>query len=381
MPQQKNIKVVADRDIPYLKGVLDNMLEISYLPSGKIDQKAIQDADALLVRTRSRCDRNLLEKTNVKFIASATSGRDHLDENYCSTAGIVVKNAPGCNSSSVEQYLASALMRIRSIEKMPFSGMTLGIIGGGHVGEKVRQLGNVFGMKVLLNDPPRERMEGSKGFADVDFLLRNSDIVSIHVPLNIAGQDKTVGFISRDFLRKMKSNAWLINTSRGEVAVNEDLLKNPSDQKYILDVWENEPHLNKNLFSKVKIATPHIAGYSVNGKANATKTIVRELSNFFDLGLDGFEPEIPLPSSNTIALKSGNEFEKLEEAITFTYDIMHDDQLLRTQPQLFESLRNNYRKRWEFKNYEVIMESKNNWVASAIDKLGFNLHIRDNNDR
>lgn len=378
MAEQKRPTIVADKHIPYLKGVLESLADMTYLPAREITSGAISEADALIVRTRTRCAPDLLEGSKVQFIASATSGTDHLDFDYCRKRGITCKNAPGCNAASVAQYLTAALLQIAEKEQASFNDLTLGIIGVGHVGEKVRQVGESLGMNVLLNDPPRKRKEKSKRYTNLEYLLEQADIISIHVPLNRSGQDRTLGLIDGDFLEKMKPGAWLINTSRGEVGVTKDLLNHTSDKNYIFDVWEGEPYLNTTLLSETMIATPHIAGYSVNGKANATKAVVRELSNYFDLGLDNFEPEIFLPEEKWIKPGFGNDFEEMKKIVKHTYDILYDDRLLRENPGSFEALRGNYRKRWDFVGYTVLMRHKSNWLAAAVDKLGFNLQIREN---
>jgi len=380
MAEQKKLKIVADKHIPYLKGVLEALADISYLPAREITSSVVRDADALIVRTRTRCGRELLKGSKVRFIASATSGTDHLDFDYCREQGIACQNAPGCNASSVAQYLAAAFIQIAEKEQRSFNELTLGIIGVGHVGEKVRQVGESLGMNVLLNDPPRERKEKSSRYTDLEYLLETADIISLHVPLNRSGRDQTVGLVDRNFLKLMKPGAWLINTSRGEVGITKDLVNHSSDKNYIFDVWENEPHLNATLLSKAMIATPHIAGYSVNGKANATRAVVRALSNYFNWDLDDFEPDIPLPEKNRIKPLSGNDFEELKEIVKHTYYILHDDRLLRENPGSFEALRGNYRKRWEFDDYTVLMRRNSNRLALVVDKLGFNLQIRENND-
>ncbi len=380
MAEQKKLKIVADKHIPYLKGVLESLADITYLPAREITSSVVRDADALIVRTRTRCGRELLKGSKVRFIASATSGTDHLDFDYCREQGIACQNAPGCNASSVAQYLAAAFIQIAEKEQRSFNELTLGIIGVGHVGEKVRQVGESLGMNVLLNDPPRERKEKSSRYTDLEYLLETADIISLHVPLNRSGRDQTVGLVDRNFLKLMKPGAWLINTSRGEVGITKDLVNHSSDKNYIFDVWENEPHLNATLLSKAMIATPHIAGYSVNGKANATRAVVRALSNYFNWDLDDFEPDIPLPEKNRIKPLSGNDFEELKEIVKHTYYILHDDRLLRENPGSFEALRGNYRKRWEFDDYTVLMRRNSNRLALVVDKLGFNLQIRENND-
>lgn len=374
--KEKELKIVADKQIPFLKGILEPHAAIRYIEGKAITSSVIVDADALLVRTRTQCNQALLDNTNVRFIASATSGTDHVDESYCTQNGIEFRNAPGCNASAVAQYVSSALVFLLGKEKISPPGVTLGIVGLGHVGQQVYHKANAMGMKVLVNDPPRARREKTEQYVNLDYLLDHADIVTVHVPLNNSGSDKTLHLIDKEFLGKMKSGSWLINTSRGEVAATSDLLEAPSDRKFILDVWENEPDLNRDLLSGADLATSHIAGYTVNGKANATQTIVRELSRFFELGLDNFVPKIPLPSHNRVIPQGNNEFRKLQSAIFQSYNILFDDQLLRNNPGDFEKNRKDYRRRWEFKNYTVQVNSEEKQLASWIGNMGFNLQFR-----
>ncbi|MCF8233129.1 MAG: 4-phosphoerythronate dehydrogenase, partial [Bacteroidales bacterium] len=253
--KEKELKIVADKQIPYLKGVLEPHAAIRYIEGNAITPSVITDADALLIRTRTLCNQALLSDTNVRFIASATSGTDHVDKTYCRQAGIRFRNAPGCNASAVAQYVTSALMYLLGKEKVSPANVTLGIVGLGHVGTQVLAMAKTMGMRVLINDPPRERQEKAGQYVGLEHLLEHADIVTVHVPLNNSGADKTLHLVDKEFLGKMKPGSWLINTSRGEVAKTSDLLEAPSDRKYILDVWENEPLLNRDLLSRTELGT------------------------------------------------------------------------------------------------------------------------------
>ena len=343
------MKIVADNKIPFLNGVFEPHAEVVYLPGGEITHEHIKDADCLLVRTRTRCNYELLQGSRIQFIGTATIGFDHIDTHWCNENNIVWTNAPGCNSGSVAQYVTAVFHEMANRKNFDLRNKTLGIIGVGHVGKKVESRARQLGMKVILNDPPRERDEGSSAFTRLDELLRNSDIVTIHVPLNRQGTDKTANLVNQTFLEVLKPGAILINSSRGEV-LNEDILLNwfqsppttshPSlvtrHLSLILDVWQNEPHINQELLSLAAIATPHIAGYSVDGKYNATKMMVEAVSNFFKLSMVSFPP-----------LSRGGILVK-PDGIPAAYDIMADDLRLRESPETFEQQRNNYPPRWEF---------------------------------
>ncbi|MFW6101887.1 MAG: 4-phosphoerythronate dehydrogenase, partial [Bacteroidota bacterium] len=245
------MKIVADHKIPYLKGVLEPYAEIVYKPGPEISNDDVKDADALIVRTRTKCDEELLLGSSVKFIATATIGFDHIDQEYCRKKNISWTNAPGCNASSVQQYIASVLA-ILSDSDFITGTPTLGIVGVGNVGSKVKKLARILDMNLLLNDPPRERAEGGTHWISFKEVIENADIITLHVPLNYEGEDKTYHMIDSGILEKIKQETILINTSRGEVVDNNALkhgLTNGSINTAILDVWENEPEIDRELLS------------------------------------------------------------------------------------------------------------------------------------
>jgi erythronate-4-phosphate dehydrogenase len=278
------MKIVADDKIPFLRGALEPFAEVVYLPGKQISQDDLKDADALLIRTRTKCTESLLEGTKIKFIGTATIGFDHIDTDYCESRKITWTNAPGCNSSSVQQYIAAALLKISSSDKFTLKDKTLGIVGVGNVGSKVEKLARCIGMNILLNDPPRARVEGSTNFHSLDTVLSESDIVTVHVPLNLTGEDFTFNLFNEEIFSKLRQGAWFINSSRGEVADTQSLkqvLLEGILKGAVIDVWENEPDIDRDLMKLALIATPHIAGYSTDGKANGTAMVVNSLAKFF----------------------------------------------------------------------------------------------------
>ena len=309
--------VVADRDIPFLESVLEPWFEVRYLPGRVIGPSDVRDAAALLIRTRTRCDAALLDGSAVRFIATATIGTDHIDLKYCESHGITVASAPGCNAAAVAQYVRVA-MHALSLDR---PGATLGVIGVGHVGSLVAEAGRRAGMRVLLSDPPREAAEGSVGFTPLPELLASSDVVTLHIPLWPENRD----FADAAFFATMRPGASFINASRGEV-VDEDALLDARSRldRVVLDVWKNEPNISLDLLAAADIATPHIAGYSLQGKINGTQMIVRALAEAFDIdALRQFTVSgITLPQE--------------------PYDIWRDDKTLRSDPLSFESLRSSY---------------------------------------
>jgi erythronate-4-phosphate dehydrogenase len=375
----RRIRIIADEDIPFLKGVLEPYSDIEYYPGNKITGREIADADALIIRTRTKCNSNLLQGSGVRFIASATIGFDHIDTDYCREHNIEWTNAPGCNSSSVQQYIGAALTALS--EKYGFSpgSRTIGVVGVGHVGTKVVKLAEHLGMTVLMNDPPRMRKEGQCGFVSLDGILRDCDIISFHVPLNITGEDRTYHMIDDHLLGRLNPGTLIINTSRGEVADTGALKRAAKAGKVkglVIDVWENEPDIDIDLLNSVDIATPHIAGYSADGKANGTSMSVRSLSRFFGLGLDDWKPlGIPEPENTliTLAEKFASAQENLARAIISTYNIMEDDRRLRMSPETFEDQRANYPLRREFDSYSVRLVDKNNDNKRILRRMGFKI--------
>jgi erythronate-4-phosphate dehydrogenase len=374
------IKIIADDKIPFLRGVLEPYAVIKYLPGRQIDWELLPDAEALLIRTRTKCTKSLLKDTRVRFIGTATIGFDHIDTRFCDSHGIKWTNAPGCNSSSVQQYIAAALLKMSLDFRFSLKDKTLGIIGVGNVGSKVEKLAKALGMRVLLNDPPRAKKEGEKLFVDLETVLRESEIVTLHVPLNIVGEDKTYHLINEKTIKKMKKGVWFINSSRGEVAETSAVKKALDTGRFsgaVIDVWENEPDLDIELMHKTFIATPHIAGYSTDGKANGTAMIVNALAGFFKLPLNDWYPgQIPGPQNPVISIngKGKNDESVIGEAIAHTYNISEDDLKLRFSPADFEKERGDYPVRREFSSFEINIKNGTKKVLSTLGELGFTVN-------
>lgn len=371
------IRIVADNKIPFLKDVLEPYAKITYIPGNEITRDKALQADALLIRTRTRCDADLLYDTPVKFIGTATIGFDHIDTKFCEEKNIIWTNAPGCNSSSVQQYIVAALLRISKEWSIDLKDKTIGIIGVGNVGTKVKKVAEAFGMNVILNDPPRQRNEGSNIFSDLDNLLSGSDIITLHVPLNLDGEDRTFHLINNETLSKIKAGSWLINTSRGEV-VDTIALKNAlAGNKLsgaVVDVWEREPEIDTSLMHQTFLATPHIAGYSADGKANGTAMIVNSLCKMFDISLNNWYPhDLPSVPNRELTIDCLGKWddEILHKAVFHAYNIVEDDILLRFDPSRFEYARENYPVRREFPFYSIHLKHGNIGVVKLLKELGF----------
>lgn len=342
----KRLKIVADKAIPFLEGVFDPYADMTYLPGDKIGPEDVRDADVLMVRTRTKCNADLLEGSKVKFIATATIGTDHIDFPYCDSKGIVVRNAPGCNAGGVMEYVFSALYGLASRKSISLQGDTIGIIGVGHVGSLIERMGRALGFKILKCDPPRAEAEGSFGFCDLEYLLQNSQIVTLHVPLD----ETTRGMANSEFFSLMQPGAFFINAARGEV-VCDDALKAaiPKLGPVIIDTWNHEPDIDLDLMDKVAIATPHIAGYSYQGKQNGTAAAVRAVAHYFGITeLYEFFPKTDLPENEAVKLelKDLNQGE-IASVLQYNYPIFTDDFMLRLNPENFDKLRSEYNYRRE----------------------------------
>ena len=354
------MKVICDSHIPFLKGVLEPYCEVVYVPGRDISPATVKDADALIVRTRTKCDSTLLKGSKVRFIATATIGYDHIDTEWCRANSIEWTNAPGCNSWSVQQYMGSLLITMARRFGFECRQKTLGIVGVGNVGSKVARLAALLGFRVLLCDPPRARREGGSGFVDLDRIISESDIISCHVPLTTQGEDATYHLIDSNVLSRMNSSQILINTSRGEVVDCQALrqaLEKGALKAASLDVWENEPDIDSRLLELLFCGTPHIAGYSADGKAAGTMMCVQALGRFFDLPCKEWEvQDMPFPSQPmefTIDTKDRKPQDVLADAILHTYNVMDDDAALRKDILSFEKQRSEYPVRREFPAFAV----------------------------
>jgi erythronate-4-phosphate dehydrogenase len=373
------IRIIADDKIPFLKGVLEPYANVVYLPGKQITSEVVKDASALLIRTRTRCNHDLLEGSKVRFIGTATIGYDHIDTDFCERTGIEWTNAPGCNSSSVQQYVTSALLKLASRPGFILKEKTLGIVGVGNVGSKVEKTAKLLGMNVLLCDPPRARKEGSGKFVPLVNVLQEADIITAHVPLSFIGNDKTFHLFNHKSFNKMKQGAWFINSSRGEVtdtAALKKALKSGKLSGAVVDVWENEPDIDRELLDMSFVATPHIAGYSADGKANGTAMIVNSLSRSFNLPLcDWYPQDVPVPVNTLIEInalkKAGQEI--IKEAVLHTYDISGDDSRFRSSPLDFEKQRGDYPLRREFTSYTVTLNGGTKTVRKILEGMGFKL--------
>ena len=300
------MKVVFDSHIPFLtEAVRKAWQEVDIYPmkSEEIDHSALRDADVLIVRTRTKVNEVLLRDTKVQQVCTATIGFDHIDTAYCEAHGIQWSACPGCNAQAVCDYIEEAIEEV--------SGLTIGVVGVGHVGSLVAKMAERRGLKVLLNDPPKQI-----GIS-LDGIAKNCDIITFHVPLDAS----TYHLCDADFLSRCKPDALIINASRGGVVNEEALLR--SGRPYILDTWENEPHLCPEVVQNALLASMHIAGYSVEGKRTATQMCLDAVAARW--GLPPVKVEAPQPTGDS----ARGWLRRVSEQ-------------LKAHPEAFEQLRQNY---------------------------------------
>ena len=373
------MKIVADDKIPYLRGALEPHAQVVYLPGAAIGPDDLKDAQGLITRTRTKCNRGLLAGSGLRFIASATAGYDHIDAGACRELGISWTSSPGCNADSVVQYVASALLSLRREKGLELEGRTMGIVGCGQVGGRIARLASALGMEVLLNDPPRARDEGPDGFVDLSRIQARADVITFHVSLNLEGPDRSVHLADGAFLAGLAQKPLLINASRGEVVDGAALKKHLQKGSLwgaVLDVFENEPQLDLELMGLLDFATPHIAGYSADGKLNGTTMSVRAMSRFFGLGIDDWEPDnppVPRDPRLVIDCRGKSDLDIIDEAVMAAYRVAGDDRRLRDDPQSFEKQRGDYPVRRDFRFFHVELKNRRGDIGQRLENMGFNL--------
>lgn len=332
----RKITVVADSAIPFLEGVLEPWAEVRRLPGAGITAADVADADALIVRTRTRCDEALLGGSRVRLVATATIGFDHIDMDWCAGNGVRVETAAGCNARGVLQWVAAVLVHFARRQGWQPAEKCLGIVGVGHVGALVKAYAESWGFRVVCCDPPREAREHC-GFLPLEEVARQADLLTFHVPLD----DTTRHMADAALFRSMKPGAVVINSSRGEVVDGMALLA--CGLACALDVWEHEPHLDAGLLAHAELATSHIAGYSEQGKATATAMAVQAVARTFGLPLGGWYPPAAAPS---VPRPVG--WPELCGSIGSAFDVDAETCRLKARPGDFELIRDAYAYRREY---------------------------------
>ena len=371
-----SIKIVADQQIALAKEVFSQFGEVELVNGRTIDQSIVQDADVLLVRSVTKVNESLLNNSNVSFVASATSGIDHIDTAYLNKSSISFSHAPASNARSVAEYVLSSLWVLSEQKDFNLADKTIGIIGCGQVGSRVKRFMETLGVKCLVNDPPLAKQKTEHDFVELEAIAQ-ADIITLHVPLIRDGEYPTNKLINKSFLEKLKADVTILNTSRGEVVDEAALLsfKQANNQAtLILDVWCNEPNIDINLLRETFIATPHIAGYSYDGKLKATEMLFDALNAHLDSGLN--KPDL---------LNSKQEIINIDDAIQLavlqSYDVRSDAIALGSlmdmnEPErasYFDSLRKHYPIRREFTNRTIHSNNISDDSKQKLQQLGFNV--------
>jgi len=355
-------KILIDRDIPFIQGVLDPLAEVCYLPAKAITPEACHDAKALIIRTRTACNQDLLEGSQVELIASATVGTDHINRDFCKTNNIAVANAPGCNAWAVVQWVTSALYLVTRQLPIPLSQLRIGIVGCGAVGRRLHATLTTLGIHTILVDPPLQA-QGGKGYTSLAMVQQFCDIITFHVPLTYSDESRhpTYHLADEHFFYGLERRPFILNSSRGGVVDDYALLRALERKQirgYCLDVYENEQDVSPALLEPALLSTPHIAGYSIEGKQAATAAVLQAVCSHF--GWPKLLPKLEVDETQR-PFNAGLSISDLAK----TYDIRKDSLALKAQPYALEQLRSHYTYRHDWQAYEF-----GNRKLSIQDPLG-----------
>ncbi len=377
------MKIVADKAIPYARRFFSTLGEVVPLDSRDITPESVRDADCLVIRSVTRVDEYLLNGSRVKCVASNSSGTDHVDTGYLDTRAVPLFNAKGCNANSVAEYVLSCLFVLSEQFGIGLEGKTAGIIGCGHVGARLRSLLHVTGMETRVYDPFIRDENGRFVFRDLDSVL-SSDIITLHVPLTTAGEYPSAHMVDRQFLGRLKNDVIFVNTARGGVVNERDLVdfaRNNGACRLVLDVWDNEPDINDDLFALAALATPHIAGYSAQARLNATRRVYEQVCGYFDV--DATADAVILADDDAELNLSGFDgvADAVRTAVLASYDVRSDcaalNGLAATEPHkrgaLFNSLRTDYPSRREFPALRVALSDHQGVIGETLSALGFSI--------
>jgi len=378
------VKIIADRNIPFVVECFSSIGEVEVVPGREMTAEVVRDADVLLVRSVTKVNSKLLAGSKVRFVATATIGFDHVDVEYLAKNNIGFASAPGSNANSAAEYVIAALLEVAKKKNCDLQGKSIGIIGVGNVGSRVAKKAAALGMKAFLNDPPLQRQTSDPKYLPIEELY-DCDFITLHTPLTFEGVDKTFHLADEKFLKSLKAGCMFFNTSRGGVVDSGALKTATKSGKFgavVLDVWENEPNIDVELLRIVDLSTPHIAGYSLDGKVAGTITIYEAACKYFGLEakyrIEDFLPE-PEVKQIEVDAKSGSEQEILHQTVQQIYCINRDDFNTREiamvpeeqRGKFFDDLRKNYSVRREFHNTQIILQSSCKGLAEKLAGIGF----------
>jgi len=375
------MRIVADENIPYVREAFGALGEVHTVHGRRITREILATAEVLLVRSITKVNQDLLESTAVRFVATATIGEDRIDKDYLKARGIGFSSAPGCNANSVGDYMVAALLEVSARHQLALDGLTMGIVGVGNVGPRVLAKATALGIRCVLNDPPLAEQTGDPRYRPLSEIL-DCDLITLHVPLAKGGPHPTWHLADAAFLSAMKPGAILINTSRGPVVDNAALktaLRERRLRGAVLDGWEGEPNIDEELLELADIGTPHIAGYSFDGKVNGTRQIYEAVCKFLGRApVWDPAPLLPAPEVPQIEVDA-TAADAPARAVRAVYDIMRDDAALRAIQKLdaaargayFDELRKNYPRRREFFNTQVRLTPFDEDLSRRLKGVGF----------
>lgn len=381
------MKIVADKDIPLVEEYFSAAGEVIKLEGRKISAAALKQADALIVRSVTTVDKNLLHGSKVRYVGTITSGTDHIDVEYLEGHGIGFCNAAGSNARSVAEYVLSSLCVLMDQYNIDFTGKSAAIIGCGHIGSLVDSFFQTLGLECYINDPPLKDASGGDRYCERDAIY-TADIITLHVPLERGGKYPTWRMIDSAFLGKLKKDVILINTSRGDVidetALSGFLAEN-SEARVVLDVWSGEPEINMDILTGVNIGTAHIAGYSMDSKLRAVDIVCRQVCDYFniDQGTDFMKRFLGAGGSEITMTGSPAAQDAVQMAVLASYDVRTDSgalrQILEVDPDrrgdYFDELRSEYRIRREFDSLLVNLPPGSTQLAEILVDLGFRVTV------
>jgi erythronate-4-phosphate dehydrogenase len=379
------MKIVCAETVLLGREAFSNAGKTIVIPDREIVRDDLQNADALIVRSKSKITRKLLEGTSVQFVGTATAGTDHIDVAWLESQGIYWCASPGCNANSVSEYLIAALLVLGRRHGCDLKGKTIGVVGCGNVGSRVVRKCEALGMNVLRNDPPLSAISTDPDFYPLETVLAESDIITLHVPFVENGPWPTARMADYRFFEQLKPGAVFINAARGSVCDYDALLdarRGGAVSRMVIDVWNPEPAFRTDVLEVADLASPHIAGHSYEGKLNGTVACYNELCNFFEIPKTwDVAASLPEPQVPTIEVDCTGRDDKdvLHEIIKQLYDIESDDTLIRKaavadeidRARNFDALRKHYRTRREFKNTTVELKGGSDSLRRKVKALGF----------
>ena len=370
------MKILVDENMPYARELFSRLGEVEAVPGRPIPQQALDGADALMVRSVTKVNEALLAGKGITFVGTATAGTDHVDESWLKGAGIGFSAAPGCNAIAVVEYVFSALLMLAERDGFALKERTVGIVGVGNVGGRLQKRLEALGIRTLLCDPPRAERGDEGDFRTLEELVQEVDVLTFHTPLFKDGPYKTLHLADEALIARLKPGAILINACRGPVVDNAALLKcleAGQPLSVVLDVWEPEPDLNTALLTKVDIGTPHIAGYTLEGKARGTTQVFEAYSTFIGKPHQvALSTLLPVPEFGRITLHGALDQATLKRLVHLVYDVRRDDAPLRKVaaiPGEFDKLRKNYLERREWSSLEVLCDDAD--TAALLSAIGF----------